>query len=86
MIFDGHTLPCLHTDGYCKPTTQTPYILLWFNEEFCLIFRLQQFVGRMTKLKNRYWLETDTFNFYKNTIHSRFTINRWNFNNKTPIH
>ena len=18
MIYDGHTLPCLHTDGYCK--------------------------------------------------------------------
>ena len=27
MIYDGHTLPCLHTDGYCKPTTtNTLYI------------------------------------------------------------
>ena len=22
MIYDGHTLPCLHTDGYCKPTNK----------------------------------------------------------------
>ena len=42
MIYDGHTLPCLHTDGYCKPTTITPYTLVWFIEEFCLIFRLQE--------------------------------------------
>ena len=61
MIYDGHTLPCLHTDGYCKPTIQTPYTLVWFHEEFCLIFRLQEFVGRMTKIENRYRLETDSF-------------------------
>ena len=52
MIYNGHTLPCLHTDGYCKPTTITPYTLVWFTEEFCLMFRLQEFVGRMTKIEN----------------------------------
>ena len=30
-------------------------------KKFCLIFRLQEFVGRMTKIENRYWLETDSF-------------------------
>ena len=33
--------------------------LTWFDEEFCLIFRLQEFIGRMTRNKDRYWIETD---------------------------
>ena len=26
MIHDGYILPCYHSDGFCKPTTRTPYI------------------------------------------------------------
>ena len=55
MIHDGYVLPCHYSDGFCKPTTGTPYTLTWFDETFCLIFRLQQFIGRMT------WIETDNF-------------------------
>ena len=40
---------------------QTPYILTWFDEKLCLIFRLQEFIGRMTRNKDRYWIETDNF-------------------------
>ena len=61
MIHDGYMLPCYHSDGFCKPTTRTPYTLIWFDEKFCLIFRLQEFIGRMTRIKDRYWIETDTF-------------------------
>ena len=61
LIHDGHVLPCYLSDGFCKPTTKTPYTLTWFDEKFCLIFQLQEFIGRMTRIKDRYWIETDTF-------------------------
>ena len=40
MIIDGHTLPCYFADGFCKPTTRTPFTLVWFSDDFCLIFTL----------------------------------------------
>ena len=61
MIHDGYILPCYHSDRFCKPTTRTPYKLTWFDEKFCLICRLQEFIGRMTRNKDRYWIETDNF-------------------------
>ena len=61
MIHDGYMLPCYHSDGFCKPTTRTPLTLTWFDEKICLKFRLQQFIGRMTRIKDRYWIETDNF-------------------------
>ena len=61
MIHDGYILPCYHSDGFCKPTTRTPYTLTWFDEKFRLIFRLQEFIGRMTRVEERYWIETDNF-------------------------
>ena len=61
LIHDGHILPCYHSDGFCKPTTKTPYTLIWFDKKFCLIFQLQEFIGRMTRIKDRYSIETDTF-------------------------
>ena len=61
MVIDGHTLPCYFADGFCKPTTKTPFTLVWFNDDFCLIFTLQDFLGRMTKIEDRYWIETDPF-------------------------
>ena len=35
--------------------------MTWFDEKFCLIFRLQEFIGRMTRIEDRYWIETDNF-------------------------
>ena len=61
MIIDGHTLPCYFADGFCKPTTTTPFTLVWFNDDYCLIFTLQDIIGRMTKIEDRYWIETDSF-------------------------
>ena len=61
MIHDGYILPCYHSDGFCKPTTRTPYTLTWFDEKFCLIFPLQEFIGRMTRIKDQYWIDTDNF-------------------------
>ena len=59
MINDGHTLPCYFADGFCKPTTKTPYTLVWFGNDFCLRVTLQDFIGRMTKTEDRYWIETN---------------------------
>ena len=42
MIIDGHTPPCYFADGSCGPTTKIPYTLVWFSNDFCLIFTLQQ--------------------------------------------
>ena len=61
FIYHGHTLPCLHDDGVCKPTILTPFTIVWFPEELCLIFSIHSFVGRLSKLNNRYWLETEHF-------------------------
>ena len=61
MILDGHTLLCYFADGFCKPTTKTPFTLVWFRDDFCLIFTLQDFLGRTTKNEDRYWIETDSF-------------------------
>ena len=61
MIHEGYMLPCYYSNGFCKPTTRTPYTLIWFDEKFCLIFRLQEFIGRMTRNKDRYWIGTDNF-------------------------
>ena len=61
MIIDGHTLPRYFADGFCKPTTKTLFTLVWFSDDFCLMFTLQDFIGRMTKIQDRYWIETDYF-------------------------
>ena len=68
MIIDGHTLRCYFADGFCKPTTKTSFTLVWFSVGFCLIFTLQDFLGRMTKIEDRYWIETDSF------VHSSHSI------------
>ena len=68
MLVDGHTLPCYFADGFCKPTTKTPFTLVWFNNDFCLIFTLQDFLGCMTKNEDQYWIETDSF------VHSPHSI------------
>ena len=68
MFIDGHTLPCYFADRFCKPTTKTSFTLVWFNDDFCLIFTLQDFLGRMTKIEDRYWIETDSF------VHSPHSI------------
>ena len=60
-ILDREILPCYFADGFCKPTTKTPYTLIWFSDNIRLIFTLQDFVGGMTKIENRYWIETDSF-------------------------
>ena len=61
MVIDEHALPCYFADGFCKSTTKTPFTLVWFSDDFCLIFTLQDFVGRMTEIKDRYWVNTDSF-------------------------
>ena len=61
MSHDGYMVPCYLSDGFCKPTTRTPYTLIWYDEKIGLIFRLQEFIGRMTRIKGRYWIETNIF-------------------------
>ena len=52
MIIDGHTLPCYFADKFCKPTTKTPFTLVWFSDDFCSIFILQDYIGQMTKIED----------------------------------
>ena len=61
MVIDGHALHRYFADGFCKPTTKTPSTLVLFSDDFYLIFTLQDFVGRMTKINARYWIEADSF-------------------------
>ena len=61
MVKKGHAFPCYFADGCCKLTTKTPFTLVWFKDDFCLIFTLQDFVGRMTEINDRYWIETVSF-------------------------
>ena len=44
-IYHRHTLPCLHDDGFCKPTIITPFTIVWFPEDICLIFSIHSFIG-----------------------------------------
>ena len=60
LIIDGHNILCCFADGFCKPTAKLPYTLVWFND-FCLFFTLQVFIGRMTKIDDRFWIERDSF-------------------------
>ena len=61
MVIDGQAHPCYFADGFCKATTETPFTLVSFIDDFCSIFTLQDFVGRMTKIDDRHWIETDSF-------------------------
>ena len=61
LIFDGHKLPCLMDDGFCKPTILTPNTIVWFPQELCLIYLIHSFIGRMSKLKSCFWLPTEYF-------------------------
>ena len=60
MVIDGHAFPCYFADGFCTPTTKTPFTFVLFSDEFCLIFTPQDFRGRMTKINDRYWIEADS--------------------------
>ena len=61
MVIDGRNLPGFFADGFCKPTTETLFTLVWFTDDFCLIFTLQEFIDRMTKIDDRSLIETDSF-------------------------
>ena len=49
---------------FCKPTILTPLTIVWFPAKLCLIISIQAFIGRISKLNNRYWLET--LHFFEN--------------------
>ena len=59
MIVEGYTM--FFAYGFHKPTTKTHLTLVWFSDEFCLIFQLQDFIGLMTKIEERCWIEIDSF-------------------------
>ena len=61
MSIDGHKLPCCFADGFCKPTTKTPFTLVWFSDDLCFFNTLQELIGRMTETEDRFWIETDSF-------------------------
>ena len=54
---------------FANPQRKLIFTLVWFNDDYCLIFTLQDFIGLMTKIEDRYWIETDSF------VHSPHSIN-----------
>ena len=74
LILEGQTLPCVHSDGFCKPTLKHSLTSLWFPEEICLIFHNSDFIGRLPKLTNPYRLEID--NYFYSTGKITETINK----------
>ena len=61
LILEGHTLPCLQSDGFCKPTQRHPLDFAWLPEEKCLMFQNSDLIGWLYKMINRYWSKTDDF-------------------------
>ena len=53
LIFEGHTLPCKHSDGFRKLTLKYLYTIVWFPEEICLLFLISDFFGQMSNFNNR---------------------------------
>ena len=61
LLLDGHTLPCLHSDGFYNPTLKHLFTFVWFPKEFCLLFHIRDYIGRMSRLNYRFCFETDVF-------------------------
>ena len=51
MFIAGNTLPCYSADGFCKPTTKTVFTIVWFSNDNCLIFTLQDILYERQNLK-----------------------------------
>ena len=60
IVINSHALPCFLLTGFVNSVSKLS-TLVWFSDDFCLIFTTQDFVGRITKFDNRYWIETDFF-------------------------
>ena len=43
-ILENHSFPCLHSDGFCKPTPKHRNTVFWIPEEKCVIFHVSDFV------------------------------------------
>ena len=59
---------------FCRWFLQThnenSFYFVWFNDDFCLIFTLQDFIGRMTKIEDRYWIVQSEDGFFVHSPHS----------------
>ena len=60
IFYHEHTLPCLLDDDFCEFIALTPFLIVCFSEELCLILAIHSSIGRMPELSNRYCLETNT--------------------------
>ena len=58
---------------FANPQRKLFSALFWFNDDFCLIFTLQDFIGRMTKIEDRYCIVTDSFVHSPHSIKPRTT-------------
>ena len=38
LLLARHTVPCLLSNGFCKPTLKRPKIFVWFPEDFFFTF------------------------------------------------
>ena len=63
MIIDGHNLSSFFQMVFVNERTepQNSFSLVWCSDVFCLILRLPDVIGRMTKIENRYRIEIDSF-------------------------
>ena len=59
ILLEGHYPPYLFLIIFWKMTPKHPYSIVWFLEKKYLVFHIYDFIGCMSKLIKRYWLETE---------------------------
>ena len=47
--------PCMHSDGFCKPTIKHPKNFKWIREGMYLLFHISDIIGGKFKLNICYW-------------------------------
>ena len=60
-VLNVQILPFLHSDGFFKPTLKAPCTFVWFPGKVYFLFPISDFIGGMSKLNERDWLETVGF-------------------------
>ena len=61
LILEAPTLPCLHSECFCKPTLKHLYSIVWFPEEIDFIYHISDFIGRMSNLKKSLLVRNSNF-------------------------
>ena len=58
LVCNGRALPRIYKDEYCEPTGNFRASITWFQKYLCYVIFCYQFAAKITKNKNRYWVES----------------------------